>query len=263
MIELLNYDFMIRAIIAGLAIGVLAPMIGTFLVVRRYSLMASTLAHVSLAGVAIGLLTQTSPVIMTVIASVIAAVGIERLRETKKVMGESSMALFMSTGTAVATILISIARGFSVELFSFLFGSITTVSQSDVLIIVALGLVIVAIVITLFKELFFISFDEELARANGMNVSGLNYLFMVLTGVSIALSIRIVGALLIEALMIIPVLSAFQLKKSFRESFVWAIIFSLFSVSVGMVFSYYLDIAAGGTIVITALILFIVTSLLP
>lgn len=260
MLDILQYDFMVRALLAGVAVAVIAPLIGTFLVVKRYSLMADTLAHVSFAGVAIGLLLGiTNPVIAAIIASVIAAVGIERLRGSRKIFGESVLAIFLSGSLAIAVILIGLAQGLNVNVLSYLFGSITTVAESDVLLIGGLAVLVLGTVAVLYKELFFISFDEELAKASGLRVKTLNALLLILAAVTVSLAARIVGVLLVGALMVIPVVSAMQFGRGFRDTMLMAVVLSLVSVVTGLVFSYYLDLASGGTIVVAALILFLLS----
>jgi zinc transport system permease protein len=256
MLELFHYDFIIRAFAAGIITAIIAPMIGMFLVVRRYSLMADTLAHVSLVGVAIGIITNINPAITALITSVIAAIGIERLRQAGKIFGESVLALFLSGGLALSIVLISFAHGLNVNLFSFLFGSITTVTNTDLYLILGIGIIIAAVVISLYKELFFISFNEELAEANGLNTRALNNILIILAAVTVSLSIRIIGVLLIGALMVIPVVSAMQYGYGFFKTFCLSIVFSLLSVIIGLFLSYYLNLASGGTIVVIALILF-------
>lgn len=256
MLEIFQYDFMIRAFIAGIAISIVAPLIGMFLVVRRYSLMADTLAHVSLLGVAVGLLTKISPFLTSLIASVAAAMGIERLRDSKKLFGESILALFLSGSLAIAVLLISLAKGFNVNLFSYLFGSISTVSVGDLYFIIGLGVLVVIVILSLYKQLFLISLDEELALANGLPVRPVNVILVVLAAVSVSLAIRVVGVLLVGALMVIPVITAMQYQKSFKITLILALVFSFLSVILGLFASYYLDLASGGTIVVIALFFF-------
>ncbi|OHA82261.1 MAG: metal ABC transporter permease [Candidatus Yonathbacteria bacterium RIFCSPHIGHO2_01_FULL_51_10] len=258
MLEIFHYDFMVRAFEAGLAVAVIAPLIGIFLVVRRYSLMADTLAHVSFAGIAIGIfLGVANPVYAALVASVVAALGIDRLRGGKKIFGESVLAIFLSGSLAIAVIVVSLAHGFNVNLLSFLFGSVATVSGGDVALILGMGVLVVASVAMFYKELFFIAFDEELAAASGLKVRVLNALMMVLAAVTVSLSIRVVGVLLIGALMVIPVISAMQFGRGFRDTLLGAIILSVSAVVLGLFGSYYLDIPSGGAIVATALVLFL------
>src|SRR3989344_1860113 len=253
MLEIFQYDFMIRSFEAGIAIGVVAPLIGMFLVVRRYSLMADTLAHISLAGVAGGLLLGINPIISAIVLSVAAAFGIEELRTSRRIFGESVLALFLSGSLAVAVIILSLAKGFNSSLFSYLFGSISTVTPTDLWVTIALA------VILLYKELFFASFDAELAEAGGLPVKALNLAIVVLAAVAVALSIRIVGVLLIGALMVIPVISAMQYSKGFRTTLLLSVAFSLISVIAGLFASYYFNLASGGAIVVVALLIFLIS----
>lgn len=256
MLEIFNYSFMVKAFLGGIAIGIIAPVIGTFLVSRRYSLIADTLSHVSLAGIAIGLLTGIYPVYTALICAVIASILLEKLRTNWRVSGESALAMLLSGGLALAVVLMSIAKGFNVNLFSYLFGSITTVTETDVWLICILGLVVLSVIYFSFKELFYVSFDEEAARVSGVKVDYINFLLSILTAVTVVLSIRIVGALLIGALMVIPVITATYIAKSFRSTVLISIIISLLSVIGGLFVSYYLNLAAGGTIVVFSLVLF-------
>lgn len=259
MFDIFQYDFIVRAFIAGSITAIIAPLIGMFLVVRRYSLMADTLAHVSLTGVAVGLLTGLNPLLSSLITAIIASLCIERLRESKKIFGESILALFLSGGLAVAVVLLGLSHGFSVNLVSYLFGSITTVSKTDVMVIVGTSILILAAVSTFYKEFFFISFNEELAAANGLHVRALNVLIVVLAAITVSLSMRIVGVLLIGALMIIPVVSAVQFKLSFKGTLLAGIGISLISVISGLFVSYYMNLASGGTIVVIALMIFCIS----
>jgi len=245
-----------RALLAGAIIGTIAPMIGVFLVLRRLSLIADTLSHVALAGVAGGLLLQTYPLAGALVAALVGAVGIERLRTSGRLFGEAALAIFLSGGFAVAVVLISLARGFNVDLFSYLFGAITVVQPRDLWVIVLLGLVVLGAVTLLSKELFAITFDEESARVQGLPVDILNLLLTVLVAVTVVVAMRIVGILLTSALLVIPAVTALRLARSFRTTLVVAVACSLVSVLVGMIVSFYLDIAAGGAIVLAALTLF-------
>ena len=256
MAELFQFDFMRRAVVAGIVIAVTAPMVGMFLVVRRYSLMADTLAHVSLMGVAIGLLSGIHPVATAAAVTVVAAVGIDRLRSSRKMFGESVLALFLSGSLAVSAVLLSISKGFNANLLSILFGSIATVSPSDLMMIVILAVVSAAVIVALYKELFLVAFDEDLARANGLPVDGCNAALMVVSAITVAVAMRVVGVLLIGALMVIPVMSAALYGYSFKHTLLLAIAFSLISVASGLLISTAFDLAVGGTIVVVALLVF-------
>lgn len=256
MFDIFQYSFIVRGLEAGLLIGFIAPLIGIFLVLRRYSLIADTLSHVSLAGVALGLLFNINPLLTAVIASTASSVAIEKLRESKKIYGESALSIFLSGSLALAIVLIGLANGFNVDLFSYLFGSILTVKQSDVYIILSLGISIILLLGAFDKELIYISFDEDAAKVSGIPVKLFNNLFIILAAIVIAISIPIIGILLISALLVLPVVTALQLKKGFRETILWAELFSLSSVLIGIIISFYLNISSGGTIVLLMLVIF-------
>lgn len=256
MFSLFHYNFMVRAFVAGVAIALIAPIIGQFLVVRRYALIADTLAHISLLGVAIGLLLGLNPILTAIIVSVLSAFGLEFLRSQRRLSGETVLALTISGSLALAVVIIGLIKSYKVDFFSFLFGSITTVTSADLLTIILLGAVIVATVFWFYKPLFAISFDEELAQTDGFNVRAVNLILIVLSAATVSVAMRIVGILLTSALMVIPVLTAFQFGKGFRKTMALAVGFSLFSVVAGLLSSFYLDLSSGGTIVIVALILF-------
>jgi zinc transport system permease protein len=256
MVEMLSYDFMQRAFLAGLMIGTIAPIVGVFLVLRRLSLIADTLSHVALAGVAGGLLFRTYPLVGALVAVLLGAVGIERLRVSGRLFGEAALAIFLSGGFAVAVVLISFAHGFNVDLFSYLFGAITVVQPLDLWVILALGLVVLTAVGLLYKELFAITFDEEGARVQGVPANAVNLLLTTLVAVTVVVTMRIVGILLTSALLVIPAITALRLARNFRSALWIAVLCSLVSVVAGITVSFYLDVAAGGAIVLTALALF-------
>jgi len=255
-LSIFQYGFIVRGFEAGIIVSLIAPLIGIFLVLRRYSLIADTLAHVSLAGIALGLLLGLNPIYTAIGVTAVSSVGIEQLRTSKKIYGESALALFLSGSLAIAVILISLAKGFNTGLFSYLFGSIVTVTQNDVYTIAVLAAV-VAIVISLFyKELVYISFDEESARVAGIPTKFINILLILLAALVVSLSIPIVGVLLISALIVIPVVTALQCKQNFATTILIAEIISLFSVISGIITSFYLNLSTGGTIVLIMLVVF-------
>lgn len=252
---------MIRALIAGLLVSITAPMLGSFLVIRRYSLMADTLAHVSLVGIALGFLLQTYPFVTALIVTCIAAVVIERIRETKKIFGESVLALFLSGSLAIAVLLTSASQVQNVNLMNYLFGSITTVSTTDVWVIAGVSLIILITVIALYKELFITSFDGEYARVSGVPLKLVNTIFIILTAAAITLAIRIVGVLLIGALMVIPVIAVMHHTRSFIATILNAILVSVIAVLSGLILSFYANVPSGATIVLLLIGIFTVSFL--
>ena len=259
MFEIFQYDFMVRALVAGIVVGTIAPLIGVFLVVRRYSLMSDTLAHVSLAGIAVSALLNTPPVITAVVTTLLASLGIEKLRQTRRLFGEAVLALFLTSSLAFAVVIFSALRGLNGNLLSYLFGSITTVSPNDVWVIGVLGVVVVVLMLYFYQRLFAVAYDEDVAQAQGLPVQRLNLLLVMLAAITVSLAMRIVGVLLIGALMVIPVMGAMQYQLSFRRTTVLAILFSLVSVLMGLMLSFTLNLASGGTIVLVALGLFLLS----
>jgi zinc transport system permease protein len=259
--EFLAYDFMQRAFAAGAMTALICPAIGVFLVPRRLSLIADTLAHVALAGVALGLLVGVSPLLGALVVTVAGAVGIERLRARGALSGDASLAVFLSGGFALAVVLISLARGFNADLFAVLFGSILTVSPWDIWLIVALGAVVGATIGTFYQQLFAVTMNEDLARTSGVPVAALNLILTLLTALTTVVAMRMVGVLLVSAMIVIPTLTGFALGRSFRQAMVIGIAMALVSVASGLIAAYYLRLAAGGAIVLTALVIFAGASL--
>jgi zinc transport system permease protein len=258
-LDILQYSFIVKGLEAGIIVAIIAPLIGIFLVLRHYSLIADTLSHVSLAGITIGLLFGINPVLTALVITVIASFGIERLRTSKKVYGESALALFLSGSLALAIVILSLAHGFNTNLLNYLFGSIVTVTMTDVYIISVLAVIVVGLLIMFYKELVYITFDEESAKVSGIPTKLINTILIVLAAITVSLSIPIVGVLLIAALIVIPVVSALQLKKSFTKTIVYAEIISIFSVISGIFASFYFNLSTGGTIVLIMLAIFLMT----
>lgn len=259
--DIFVYGFMQRAFAAGTIIGLIAPMIGLYLIVRRYSLFADTLAHVSLLGVATAALTHSNPVFSALVFAVLGATGIEGLNAKRKFYGESILALFLSGSLALATILLGLAKGFNANFLSILFGSITTVQTADIYVISGLGLIVFVALLLFAKELTFVAYDQEAATIAGLPVRWLNLLLMILAAITVSLSIRIVGILLIGALMVIPGIAAMQWKQSFKRTMVIAMAFSLFSVLGGLTIAFYAGLASGGVIVLLTTFFFIASYL--
>ncbi len=258
--EFLQYGFMVRALWAGAIVAVVAPVIGLFLVLRRYSLMADTLAHVSLAGVGAGMLVGLPPGVGAVLAAVAGAVGVEQLRVRQKLYGEVALALFLSGSLALALILMALAGGLDLDLFSYLFGSIVTVTPLDLALMAGLGGLVLLAVAAAHKELFAVTLDEEAAAVAGLPVAWLNAGFAGLAAVTVALTLRVVGVLLVSALMVIPAVASLQVATSFRSAVGWSVGFALVSAEAGLVAAYYLDLPAGAAIVAVALGIFGLTS---
>jgi zinc transport system permease protein len=257
---MLDLEFMRLAFAAGAIVGVLAPAVGFFLVQRELSLIGDGIGHVAFAGVAAGYLLGVSPVLTALAAAVIGAVSIEWLRARRRTAGDQALAIVFYTGIAGGVVLVSSAGALNVNLFQYLFGSILTVTRGDLLLIAVLGLGSLAVIAVLLRSLLAVSLDEESARVSGLPVPLLNGVIAVLAALTIALSMRIVGILLIAALMVLPVIAAQRIAWSLRSTMAIAIAIGLGSVLVGLTSSYYADLPPGGTIVLAAAAFFVVAS---
>lgn len=256
--DFLNYDFLKFTFLTGILIGIIAPLLGTFIVVRRLSLIADALSHVTLAGIAFGLMIEKllvitlSPLYSGMAFSVIGSIFIEKLRGVYKSYQELAIPIILSTGVGLSVIFISVANGFNTDLFGYLFGSVSAVSRNDFYLIFAIFVVVLAVITFFYKELFTLSFDEEHATISGIHTKGIHLLFIILTSLVIAASIRIVGVLLVSALMTLPVAAAMRIAKGFKQMMFLSIIFGEISVIAGIIIGYYLSIPPGGTIVMIA-----------
>jgi len=255
--DILTYDFMVRAFIAGLLVALTVPVLGGFLVARRYSLIADSLAHVSLAGVGAGLLFGIAPIAAAVPLTVGGAVLLEWLRQKKRMSGEIGLAILMSSGLAVAVVLANLAHGANVDFSSYLFGSITTTTLNDLWWLALAASGVAAVIGIHYRAYMHIAYDEESARIAGYRVTGLNYLLAAITAVIVVCSLRIVGGLLISALLVMPVVTASTIATSFRQTLVFAVIAATIAVLAGLVISFYAGVAAGGAIVLSALALLV------
>jgi len=259
--EFLEYGFMHRAFAAGAVTALICPAIGVFLIPRRLSLIADTLSHVALAGVALGLVVGISPVLGALLVTLAGAVGMERLRARGVLQGDAALAVFLSGGFAVAVVLISLARGFNADLFAILFGSILTVTTGDVWLILALGATVILAIGGFYRQLLAITLNEDLARTSGVPVGALNLLLTLLTALTTVVAMRMVGVLLVSAMIVIPALTGVALGRSFHTATAVAIGVALLSMTGGLIAAYYLRLAAGGAVVLTALLLFAAASL--
>jgi len=244
---------MIKALIAGIVIALSAPLVGHFLVIRKFSLMADTLSHIALTGVAIGLLTRTQPMIITLLITTVSAFLIEQLRSKNKLPGDAILAMFLPGGLALSIVLLSLAGGFNTNIFSYLFGSIVTVKTSELWLTGILGITTILMTILFHQKLLFTALDEESAKISGVKTGPINMVLMFLTAITISLSIRIVGALLIGALMIIPVITAMQISKSFFQSLLISVFVALLAVISGLFLAFIYNLPAGGVIVLISL----------
>jgi zinc transport system permease protein len=258
--SMLELEFMRLAFAAGAVAGVLAPTVGFFLVQRQMSLVGDGIGHVAFAGVALGYLLDLSPVWTALAAAIVGAVGIEWLRARRRAAGDQALAIVFYTGIAAGVVLVSAAGALDANLFAYLFGSILTVTRSDVITIASLGLAALLLVGVFLRSLLAVSLDEEGARVAGLPVGALNAVVSILAAVTIGVSMRIVGILLIAALMVLPVAAAERIAWSLRSTIGLSMALGLVSVLAGLTISYYGDLPPGGTIVLTAAALFLASS---
>jgi zinc transport system permease protein len=262
-----QYEFLQNAFLTGILIGFLAPLLGVFIVVRRLSLIADALSHVTLAGIAASLLlgkyfvalSSLNPLYLGMVFSVGGSLFIEKLRGVYKHYQELAIPIILSGGIGLGVIFISLADGFNTDLYSYLFGSVSAVSRTDLWVIFVISIVVVITIILLYKELFLLSFDEEHAKASGIAAKSIHFIFIIMVALVIAASMRIVGIMLVSSLMTLPVAASIRIAKGFKQTIFLSIVFGEIAVLGGLFSSYYLDLAPGGTIVMIAVAILIFT----
>ncbi|MEU8778483.1 metal ABC transporter permease [Streptomyces sp. NPDC048606] len=261
--EILDYAFMQRALLAAVLVGLTAPAIGTYLVQRRQAVMGDGIGHVAMTGVALGFLLNTSPVWMATLVAVLGAVGMELIRSRGKTSGDIALAMLFYGGLAGGVMIINLAPGGSTaNLSSYLFGSITTVSAEDITAVVVLAVFVLAVTIGLRRQLFAVSQDEEFARVTGLPVRALNLLMAVTAAVTVTVAMRIVGLLLVSAMMVIPVAAAQRVTRGFTATLTVAMVIGVLASLTGTTATYYLDAPSGATIVLLAIAVFTVMTAL-
>ena len=260
MFDILLSGFMLRGLAAAAATGLAAPAVGTYLVQRRLSLMGDGIGHISVTGVALGLLTGASPTLTAVVVAVLGAVAIELIRASGRASGDVALALIFYGGLAGGLVLASFAGNGALALQSYLFGSITTLSATDVWVSVALAAVVITLCLALLPQLFSVSNDEDFARTSGLQVRFYNVLISVLAAVSVSVAMRTVGLLLVSALLVIPVATAQQFSRGFRSTMLAAMVAGMLAAVLGLSTSAYVDVPPGATIVLVALLGFAVTA---
>jgi len=255
--EILSFGFMQNAIISGIAISLVCSTVGLFLVLRKYSLFGDALAHSAFGGVALGLFLGVYPLWAAYVVSILSALALTKIRQKFDISGDAIIAILLSSGIAIGIVLISLSGGFSIDIFSFLFGSILLVSTENVIIVLGLCAAIFIILITGYRKFMYITFSEEQAQVSGIPVQKLNYLLIAIAGITVVTSMQLVGVLLVSALFVIPNVTAMMFKRSFKQTVILSMSFSVFSTVAGIMISYPLDIAPSGMVVLLAIMLFI------
>ncbi len=252
-LEILTFSFMHRALISGVAIAILCSVVGLFLVLRRYSLFGDAIAHSSFGGIALGLLAGVYPLWTAYAVSIASALIITKIKDKYNISGDASIAVLLSSGIAVGLVIIGLSGGFTIDIFSFLFGSILLVSVDDTILVLALTGAILIVILLLYRQLLYSTFNEEQAKVSGIPVEKINYLIVFMAGITVVTSIQLVGVLLISALFVIPNVTAIMYGKGFKQTAIISMSFSVFSVVVGIIVSYIFDITPAGTIVLIAI----------
>ncbi len=257
--EIFKQDFMIKALITGIFIAISCSLLGVFLVLKNMSLIGDGLAHVSFAAIAIGLLVSDKPIIISIPIVIVASFLVLLLKEKAKIDADATIGLLSSFSIAVGVIIASVAKGFNIDLFSYLFGSILFISPSEMILSGLLAIILIVLVLLFYNDLFSITFDENFAKISGIKVRRINYLLSVLISVTIVLGIRIVGTMLISSLIVFPSVSALQISKGFKRTLLFSVLFSMIAVVLGIIFSYILNAPTGALIVVVNAIIFLIT----
>lgn len=261
MLDFFQYDFLIRSLAIGVLIGVTAPAIGLLVVLKRQSFLADALSHVSLLGLALASILHIPLTLGALFVSIGAAVGMEELRRTGRLFRDSSLVIFFSGSLALAIILMSLSRGLSGNILSYLFGSIATVTMIDVWVTAGVFLLTFSFLFFFGRSLFLLVLNEDLAKVSGVRIRRLNIGFATVTAMIVAVSLQTVGALLVGSLMTVPVFAALQWRFGFRRTLALSIAVSILSVLIGFFLSYAFRFPSGGAIVLTAIVLFLISYL--
>lgn len=248
--EFLRYGFIERAFIAGAFVGVACAVLGTFLVLRKMSLIGDGLSHVSFGAVALGLFLGAAPIVVAVPIVVVASYFILLLSKRAKLYGDAAIGIVSALGIAFGVLLASLSSGFNVDLFSYLFGSILAISTAEVWFSAILSLFVLGVIALLYWDLFSATFDEEYAAATGIRTASIDTILAILTALTVVLSIKVVGVLLVSALLIFPAVSALQIARGFSGTLFLAGFFALLSVLFGILISFFFDVPTGATIVL-------------
>lgn len=252
----LNFEFIQRAYIAGAFVSALCAALGLFLVLRKFSLIGDGLSHVSFGAIALGLFLGVTPFLVAVPIAILASFLILRIERTTRLYGDAAIGIVSAAGVSLGVLLASLSGGFNVDLMSYLFGNILAVSWTEVVLSVILSAFVLGLIAFFYHDLFSSTFDGDHARVSGIRTDRLNALLAALTAVSVVLAIRVVGVMLVSALLILPAVSALQVARSFRTALFLSVALSVLSVLLGITLSFFADLPAGATVVLTNLVVF-------
>lgn len=243
-----NYEFMCIALITGVLIAIIIPLLGTTVVYKRLSMTGDALSHTSLAGVALGLISGINPLLVAVITCVIASVIIEIIRKKFYKYSELAIAIVLSTGIGLAGVLSSFTPAANFN--TYLFGSIVAITNLELILTIVLFVIVSVFSILFYKEMMYISFNEKSAKIAKVPVKQLNFCHTILTAITVAISSKIIGALIVSSLMVVPVATSLQVSKNYKQTHLFSILFAILSVLIGLSLSFYLGLKPGGTIVL-------------
>ena len=258
--EFCRWEFMQKALVAAALVGVTAPAIGIFLVQRRLSLMGDGIGHVAFTGVAAGFLLDTLPVVTAIVAAILGALAIELMRERGRTEGDVALAVVFYGGIAAGALLMGLSGTSNTNILTYLFGELLSVNQADIVAALGVSVVVLGIAMLLRRVLFAVSYDDEVARASGISVRTLNLLVAVAAALTVGVTMRVVGILLVSGMLVLPVAAVQQLTRSFNATFAGSLVLGLVVSIAGVVTSYYVDAPPGATIVMGAIVAFILAS---
>lgn len=256
LIESLQYDFMLRALLVGSLIALSAAFLGVFLVLQRQSMIGDGLAHVSFATIAIALFFNQSPLLVSIPLVILASFLIIKLNDKAGINGDAAIGLISAFAVALGVMISSLSQGFNIDLFSYLFGSILVISKLDVILSIFLSIVVIILIVFNYNSLFAMTYDQEFASVIGLNINKMKYLISILTSITVVLGIRVVGTMLISSMIIFPTVTALQVSNSFRQTILISAIISILSVIFGIFISYLFNLPTGATIVIINALIF-------
>jgi zinc transport system permease protein len=256
----LHYEFIRRAFIAGAFIALVCSLLGVLLVLRRLSLIGDGLAHVTFGSVAIGLLLRQHPAFVAIPIVMVSSLGIMKLMQKARLYGDAAIGIVSSLGIAGGVLISGISGGFNVDLFSFLFGNILAISRAEVITSLVLSVVVLLIIILFYNEHFSTTFDEEFAGVSGINIRRINSLLVLLTGITVVLTMKVVGIMLTSALLILPAVTALQVARSFKNTMILSSLTGVSSVTIGIYASFVMNLPTGATIVMVNFLLFIIAA---
>lgn len=249
---MLRYEFMRTAFLVGGLLALIVPMIGVVVVFKRMSMIGDALSHTSLAGITLGIILGVNPLIVAILLSIVSALVLDAIQRKFPKYQELSIAIVMSLGIGLSALFLNFIKEAS-NFNTYLFGSIVSISKSDMKIALVLAIIIIICSVYFYRDFFYIAYDEDAAQLAGINVRFTSIIFTILTAITVSLASRIIGALVVSSLMVIPIAAAMRISKSYKMTFVIAIVFSILSLYTGLTLSYYLNLAPGGVIVLSSL----------